>query len=322
MESRINSLSIVAPVYNEEENLPELYRKIKEITKTLPVTTEVILVNDGSKDNSLKILEQLAKDDDSVKVVSFMRNYGQTAALAAGIDHASGDVVVFLDADLQNDPADIPAMLAKLSEGYDVVSGWRSKRKDTFINRKLPSMIANAIISKVTGVHLHDYGCTLKAYRAEYLKGFRLYGEMHRFLPAYAAQSGAKIIEMPVNHHPRIHGTSKYGIERTIKVMLDLMTVKFLGSYFHKPIYLFGSVGAALIASSFALLTVLIYRKLSIGASLIESPLLLMSVMFVILGVQSIFLGLISELLVRIYHESQDKSTYRIAKTCNLKVKN
>ncbi len=313
-----NRISVIVPVYNEEENVAELHRRIVAVLGTLPQEWEIIYVDDGSRDGSFDLLREVAADLPRVKLLRFMRNYGQTAAIAAGIDHAQGQVVVFLDADLQNDPKDIPMLLAKLAEGYDVVSGWRADRKDAFINRKLPSMIANGIISWVTGCHLHDYGCTLKAYRREFLKGFTLYGEMHRFLPAYAYQNGARITELPVDHHPRTRGVSKYGIGRTFKVVLDLITVKFISTYAHKPSYLFGMVGMALIALAVLLVGYLVVMKLAIGASLIESPLLLMSTMFVILGVQSIFLGLIAELLMRTYHESQDKPTYRIKETVNL----
>ena len=318
MNDPLRTLSVIVPVYNEEENVAELHRRIVAVLGTLPQEWEIIYVDDGSRDGSFDLLREVAADLPRVRLLRFMRNYGQTAAIAAGIDHARGEIVVFLDADLQNDPKDIPMLLAKLAEGYDVVSGWRAHRQDTFINRKLPSMIANGLISWVTGCHLHDYGCTLKAYRREFLKGFTLYGEMHRFLPAYAYQNGARITELAVDHHPRTRGVSKYGIERTFKVVLDLITVKFISTYAHKPSYLFGMVGMALIALAVLLVGYLVVMKLAVGASLIESPLLLMSAMFVILGVQSIFLGLIAELLMRTYHESQDKPTYRIKETVNL----
>ena len=233
-------LSLVIPVYNEEESLPLLFDAIHKALDSLPRTWEVILVDDGSSDQSLNVLKTLAeKDPEHIRVVAFRRNFGQTAAMAAGIDHASGEIIVLLDADLQNDPADIPMMLEKLDEGYDVVSGWRVKRKDTFITRTLPSRMANGLISRVTGVELHDYGCTLKVYRREVLTGFKLYGEMHRFIPVFAHSVGAKIIEVPVNHHPRRFGETKYGLNRTLKVLLDLFTVKFLLDYSAKPIYLF-----------------------------------------------------------------------------------
>jgi glycosyltransferase involved in cell wall biosynthesis len=276
---------------------------------------EVVYVDDGSADSSLSFLEQIAETDpEHTGVVALRRNFGQTAAIAAGIDHAEGDVIVLSDADMQNDPADIPRMIQKIEEGYDVVSGWRKNRQDTFITRTLPSRIANWLISTVTGVHLHDYGCTLKAYRRETLTGFRLYGEMHRFIPAYAHTVGAKIIELPVTHHPRKYGKTKYGLNRTIKVILDLFTVKFMISYASKPIYLFGGTGAIFILISMALLAFLFIRKLLFSTSVVQSTFFQIGIMMMILGVQSFLMGLIAELLVRTYHESQDKPTYTIRK--------
>jgi glycosyltransferase involved in cell wall biosynthesis len=251
-------------------------------------------------------------DPQHVCVVELRRNFGQTAAIAAGIDYADGKVIVLIDADMQNDPADIPALLDKINEGYDLVSGWRSNRQDKFLTRVFPSRVANWLISQVTGVRLHDYGCTLKAYRREVLAGFRLYGEMHRFIPAYAGWVGAKIAEMPVRHHSRRHGQTKYGLNRTIKVMLDLLTVKFLISYSNKPIYLFGGAGFLLILPSSLLLLFLMIRRLWLGISVLSSPLFQTSTMFMILGFQSILMGLIAELLVRTYHESQAKPTYNV----------
>ncbi|MBT3712484.1 MAG: glycosyltransferase family 2 protein, partial [Anaerolineae bacterium] len=267
-------LSLVIPVYNEEESLPLLFDAIHKALDSLPRTWEVILVDDGSSDQSLNVLKTLAeKDPEHIRVVAFRRNFGQTAAMAAGIDHASGEIIVLLDADLQNDPADIPMMLEKLDEGYDVVSGWRVKRKDTFITRTLPSRMANGLISRVTGVELHDYGCTLKVYRREVLTGFKLYGEMHRFIPVFAHSVGAKIIEVPVNHHPRRFGETKYGLNRTLKVLLDLFTVKFLLDYSAKPIYLFGGAGFGIIAISTALLIFLAIRRIFFNISVFGSPL-------------------------------------------------
>jgi glycosyltransferase involved in cell wall biosynthesis len=304
------SISIVIPVFNEEENLKLLQERLTVSLSKLGLDYEVIYVDDGSTDASFDLLQNAAEDDNSVKVVQLSRNFGQTAAIAAGVDHAQGKMVVLMDADLQNDPADIPAVLSKLQEGYDLVSGWRINRQDPWLTRRLPSRIANALISWVTGVPLHDYGCTLKAYRQEIFSGFRLYGEMHRFLPAYAAQVGARIAEVPVTHHPRRYGKSKYNLKRTIKVVLDLLTVKFLSSYASKPIYLFGSLGLLLIGSSLAILVYLVLDKLLQQRSLIESPLLLMTVMLFILGFLSVFMGLMTELLIRTYHESQNKPTY------------
>ncbi|WP_322805965.1 glycosyltransferase family 2 protein [Thermanaerothrix sp.] len=309
----LERLSIVVPVFNEEENLPLLHRAICSAMEVIPWAWEVVFVNDGSQDRSGEVLESLAlSDPDHVRVVELRRNFGQTAAIAAGIDHASGDVIVLMDADLQNDPADIPMMLEKIQEGFDVVSGWRVHRKDAFLTRTLPSRIANGLISWVTGVHLHDYGCTLKAYRREVLTGFKLYGEMHRFIPVYAHGVGAKIIEVPVRHHPRRFGRAKYGLERTLKVILDLFTVKFLNSYANKPIYLFGGTGAILILLSTLLLLYLFIRRVFFGIGVLTSPFFQMATMIGILGFQSILMGLIAELLVRTYHESQGKPTYTI----------
>jgi glycosyltransferase involved in cell wall biosynthesis len=273
-------------------------------------------VDDGSKDQSLPKLEALAlKDPHHIKVVVLRRNFGQTAAIAAGIDHATGEIIVLMDADLQNDPRDIPMLLEKIEEGYDVVSGWRQKRKDTFLTRTLPSQFANKLISSVTGVHLHDYGCTLKAYRREVITGFKLYGEMHRFIPVYANTVGAKIIEVPVRHHPRKYGKAKYGLERTFKVILDLFTVKFLNSYANKPIYLFGGTGILIILISGIILFYLFIRRVFFLVPVLESPLFMLSSMFFILGFQSILMGLIAELLVRTYHEAQHKPTYTVKTT-------
>ncbi|HSF83899.1 MAG TPA: glycosyltransferase family 2 protein, partial [Anaerolineales bacterium] len=282
---------------------------------------EVVYVDDGSADDSLSILETTAQlDPGHTRVVALRRNFGQTAAIAAGIDHADGDIIVLMDADMQNDPGDIPSMLEKIEEGYDVVSGWRKNRQDTFITRTLPSRIANWLISTITGVHLHDYGCTLKAYRREALTGFRLYGEMHRFIPAYAHAVGATIIELPVTHHPRKFGKTKYGLNRTIKVILDLFTVKFLISYAHKPIYLFGGTGAIFMIISAGMLGFLFIRKLLFSTSVLQSTFFQIGIMLMILGVQSILMGLIAELLVRTYHESQRKPTYTVRKVLNNKI--
>ncbi len=311
-------ISVVIPVYNERENLPLLAKALHEALADCRYPWEAVLVDDGSTDGSAEVLERLAADDpDRMRVVFLRRNFGQTAAIAAGIDHAVGDLIVLMDADLQNDPRDIPLLVAKVEEGYDVVSGWRKDRHDAFLTRVLPSRIANALISWVTGVHLHDYGCTLKAYRREVLEGFRLYGEMHRFIPAYAASVGARITEMPVRHHPRQFGKSKYGLMRTLKVILDLFTVKFLLSYFHKPIYLFGGMGLALILPSSLLLVFLIIRRIFGHVALFTSPLFQLSLMFIILGFQSILMGLIAELLVRTYHEAQGKPTYTVRRVLN-----
>jgi glycosyltransferase involved in cell wall biosynthesis len=313
------NLSLVIPIYNERENLPILFEAIYKTMNALDQSWEALLVDDGSRDGSLPVLVEYAEKDPShIRVISFRRNFGQTAALAAGIDHAQGEIIVLMDSDMQNDPADIPIMLAKLDEGYDLVSGWRKDRKDNAITRNLPSGIANRLISLVTGVHLHDYGCTLKAYRRGALEGFRLYGEMHRFIPVFANSVGARITEIPVRHYPRKFGKTKYGLERTVKVVLDLFTVKFLVSYASKPIYLFGGTGMALILGSGALMFYLFIRRVFDAVSVLGSPLFQLAVMFFILGFQSMLMGLIAELLVRTYHESQRKPTYVIRAMINL----
>jgi len=309
------NLSIIVPVYNEEESLEILYREIKNALEPLNLSWELILVDNGSSDGSLNKIKQIVQaDPDRTIGVILRRNFGQTAAIAAGIDQTNGDVIVLLDADLQNDPADIPLMIDKINEGYDVVSGWRYNRQDKFLTRTLPSRIANWLISSVTGVHLHDYGCTLKAYRREVLTGFRLYGEMHRFIPVYANSVGARITEIKVQHHPRKFGKAKYGLERTFKVLLDLFTVKFLTSYANKPIYLFGGAGLILIVISLLTLLFLLIRRFATAAKIspFSSPLFTIAIMVAILGFQSLLMGLIAELLVRTYHESQNKPVYTI----------
>jgi glycosyltransferase involved in cell wall biosynthesis len=308
-------LSLIVPVYNEEENLPILMEAICLSLQPLNREWEVIFVDDGSTDRGLDVLKRLVENDpEHVRVLVFRRNFGQTAAIAAGIDHSRGSIIVLLDADMQNDPADIPILLAKLDEGYDLVSGWRKDRKDNRLTRTIPSNMANGLISWVTGVHLHDYGCTLKAYRRDSLEGFRLYGEMHRFIPVFAHSIGARITELPVRHHPRKFGKAKYGLERTVKVVLDLFTVKFLLDYSHKPMRIFGGAGVLLMFGSGILLSYLFIRKVFEGISILGSPLFQLGVMFFILGFQSILMGLIAELLARTYHESQKKPTYTIRK--------
>ncbi len=306
-------VSIIVPIYNEEESLDLLYAAVEKSANTMNLPWELILVDDGSKDGSKgKIEDLVTAHPGQVSAVILRRNFGQTAAIAAGIDNSTGEIIVLLDADLQNDPADIPLMVAKLQEGYDLVSGWRHDRKDTFLTRTLPSRIANWIISTVTGVRLHDYGCTLKAYRREVITGFRLYGEMHRFIPVYANSVGAKIIEVKVHHHERKFGKAKYGLERTFKVILDLFTVKFLTAYSNKPIYLFGGTGMALITVSLFTLLFLAVRRIAAKISPFSSPLFTIAIMIAIMGFQSILMGLIAELLSRTYHESQNKPVYTI----------
>ncbi len=306
-------VSIIVPVYNEEESIGLLYQAVEKSLKTMGFPWELILVDDGSQDNSPEKIRGIVKEHpDHVSAVILRRNFGQTAAIAAGIDHSEGDVIVLLDADLQNDPADIPVMVNKLNEGYDLVSGWRFDRQDKFLTRTFPSRMANSLISAVTGVKLHDYGCSLKAYRREVLTGFRLYGEMHRFIPVYANSIGAKIVEVKVRHHARKFGKAKYGLERIFKVILDLFTVKFLTSYSSKPIYVFGGTGLVLITFSFASLLFLGIRRIVAKISPFSSPLFTIAIMIASMGFQSILMGLIAELLVRTYHESQNKPVYTI----------
>jgi glycosyltransferase involved in cell wall biosynthesis len=312
-------ISLVVPVYNEEDSLAALHLAVRETLEPLGHAWKITFVDDGSKDASLGVLKELGrKDRRHVEVVVLRRNYGQTAAIAAGIDHADGDVIILLDADLQNDPADIPLLLDKMNEGYDVVSGWRKERKDPFLSRTVPSRLANGLISWVTGVHLHDYGCTLKAYRREVLTGFRLYGEMHRFIPVYAYAAGARLAEVVVRHHPRQHGRSKYGLERMFKVILDLFTVKFLLSYSVSPIYIFGGAGITMIAISTVTLIFLALRKIIFTTSVLGSPFFQLAIMFIVLGFQSILMGLIAELLMRTYHETLGKPTYTIRELINI----
>ena len=308
----IRKLSIVIPIYNEEENIPKLYEELKEVLEKLPYDYEIIFVDDGSTDRSFELLEEIAKKDPKVKVVKFRRNYGQTAAMYAGFQHAEGDVIITMDGDLQNDPHDIPKLLEKINEGYDIVSGWRKNRKDPFLTRILPSKIANWIISKVTGVHLHDYGCTLKAYRREVAKSYRLYGDMHRFLPAVAKSFGAKVTEVVVNHRPRLYGKSKYGIGRTIRVILDIFLVKFLNDYLNKPLYVFGGMGFTLAVIGFLILLYLAVEKIFFGASIGGRPLLILGVLLFLSGLQLISTGIIAEVIIRTYYESKADVPYRI----------
>jgi len=308
----IRKLSIVIPIYNEEENIPKLYEELKGVLEKLPYDYEIIFVDDGSTDRSFELLEEIAKKDPKVKVVKFRRNYGQTAAMYAGFQHAEGDVIITMDGDLQNDPHDIPKLLEKINEGYDIVSGWRKNRKDPFLTRILPSKIANWIISKVTGVHLHDYGCTLKAYRKEVAKSYRLYGDMHRFLPAVAKGFGAKVTEVVVNHRPRLYGKSKYGIGRTIRVILDIFLVKFLNDYLNKPLYVFGGMGFTLAVIGFLILLYLAVEKIFFGASIGGRPLLILGVLLFLSGLQLISTGIIAEVIIRTYYESKADVPYRV----------
>jgi glycosyltransferase involved in cell wall biosynthesis len=309
----MHDLSLIIPVYNEAQNLPILYDSVQQTLKANKNIWEVIFIDDGSTDDSFDVLRSLVeKDPEHVRVVAFRRNFGQTAAITAGIDHAQGEIIVLMDADMQNDPADIPMLLAKLDEGYDLVSGWRKDRKDNRLTRTIPSNLANWLISWVTGVYLHDYGCTLKAYRREALEGFRLYGEMHRFIPVFVHSVGARITEIPVQHHERKFGKANYGLDRTLKIILDLFTVKFLLNYSHKPMRLFGGAGMLLISGGGILLLYLFIRRALEEIPVLGSPLFQLGTMLLILGVQAILMGLIAELLARTYHESQSKPTYTI----------
>ena len=305
-------ISVFLPVFNEEPNLLPLHAKLDEALKTLGRSAEIVYVDDGSTDGSLKILREIAEFDSRVRVVALRRNYGQTAAMAAGIDAARGKVLIPMDADLQNDPADIARLLEKLDEGYDVVSGWRKNRKDKMVTRKIPSMLANRLISWIGGVPLHDYGCSLKAYRRESLEDVRLYGEMHRFIPIYAAWAGASVTEIPVEHHARTMGKSKYGLSRTIKVIFDLITIKFMASYQTKPIYVFGTFGILAFAISLLSGLYAVFMKLFHEADFVETPLPILSVVMFAVGVQFLLMGLLAEMLVRTYHESQAKSIYAV----------
>src|SRR5690349_9757846 len=312
-------VSIFLPVYNEEPNLRPLHTKLDAALQSLGRSAEIVYVDDGSTDGSLKILREIAEMDSRVRVVALRRNYGQTAAMAAGIDAARGRVLIPMDADLQNDPADIKRLLEKLDEGYDVVSGWRKNRKDKMVTRKLPSMIANRLISWIGGVPLHDYGCSLKAYRRESLQDVRLYGEMHRFIPIYAAWAGARVTEIPVEHHARTMGKSKYGLSRTIKVVFDLMTIKFMASYQTKPIYVFGSFGMLAFAISFVGGIYALYLKFRHKADFVQTPLPVLTIVMFAVGVQFLLMGLLAEMLVRTYHESQAKAIYAVRERLGFK---
>jgi len=305
-------LSVVLPIYDEEESLNELLDNLFSVLDGLDRTYEIWCVNDGSHDRSSEILHDIAKRRPQLRVLDFRRNFGQTAALMAGFDHSRGDVIITLDADLQNDPADIPRLLEKLDEGYDVVSGWRADRKDAAIRRNFVSRVANGIISNISGVKLHDYGCTLKAYKRDVMRGVRLYGEMHRFIPIYASWRGARVVELPVGHAARRFGKSKYGLNRIFKVLLDLMVLKFLEDYLVKPIYVFGGFGMFAIALSFAALAWAIGLKIFAGTSLILTPLPLLAAMLFLIGCMSTLLGLLAEIMTRTYFESQGSRPYTV----------
>ncbi len=312
-------ISITIPIYNEREAITPLFAKICEVMNRLGKPYEVIFVNDGSSDGSSDVLDQLASTHPQAKIIHFRRNFGQTAAMMAGFDYASGEIIIPMDGDYQNDPEDIPRMLVKLEEGYDVCSGWRRDRQDNALQRNIPSMMANKLISFISGVRLHDFGCSLKAYRRDVIEGVRLYGEMHRFLPIYTKWHGARITELPVNHFARRTGKSKYGLERVLKVILDLMVVKFLDRHAQKPMYVFGACGLTSLGASFgfsiwALLLLLLAHK-----PLITTPLPLMAVFTFLMGVMSFLMGLLAEMIMRTFYESQGKAIYLVRETCNIK---
>jgi glycosyltransferase involved in cell wall biosynthesis len=305
-------LSVVIPVFNEVENVGLVYERLKSVLDTLPQTSEIIFVDDGSDDGTYDILREIPNKDRRVWIIRLRKNFGQSAAFSAGFDYSSGDVIVTMDGDLQNDPQDIPKLLQKIDEGFDIASGWRIRRKDYYLTRRLPSIAANTLISKVTGVTLHDYGCSLKAYRREVVKNIRLYGELHRFIPALASWMGVRVTEVPVNHFPRRFGRSKYGLGRTLKVFLDLITVKFLLDYATRPLQIFGLAGIFSFISGTALALYLTIQRLFYGIGLSNRPILLLAILLIMLGVQFIVMGLLGELIVRIYHESQDKPIYMV----------
>ena len=311
-------ISIVVPVYNEEKNLVIFLSQLCQVLRRRQVEEEIIFVNDGSIDGSRAVLVKMAVLDKKIKVINFRKNFGQTAALSAGIKFSSGDVIIPMDSDLQNDPEDIWPMVDMLEEGYDLVSGWRKKRRDGLFLRRIPSWVANAIISWVSGVKLHDYGCTMKAYRRDVLANVNLYGEMHRFIPIYAKQYGAKIVEMEVHHHSRRYGKSKYGIGRVVKVMLDLLTVKFLNGYYTKPMHFFGGIGAISFVIGLVCFAFAFYLKLFKAISLIQTPLPLAGVFFCLISIQLVLMGLLAEMIMRNYYESQEKPTYLIKEKINL----
>ena len=306
-------ISIVVPLYNEEENVRELHSRLKPVMDSIGGEYEIIFIDDGSTDSTLKLLQEIQAVDDNVIILSLRRNFGQTAAFAAGFDYSRGDVIVTMDGDLQNDPNDIPKLL-ELMKDNDLVSGWRKKRKDPFLSRRLPSIIANSLISKVTGVNLHDYGCSLKAYRRDVIKNLKLYGEMHRFIPAVASWYGVRIAEVETTHHPRLRGKSKYGISRTMKVVLDLITVKFLQSFSTKPLQFFGPIGLLSGALGFLISLYLSIDKIFSGRDIGGRPLLLLGALLIIVGIQFIGMGLLGEMMVRVYHETQKKPIYVIKK--------
>ena len=310
-------ISVIIPVCNERDNLEPLLARLSHTLDSIGGNYEIVFVDDGSTDGSGAYLQARAQENPRIKLIEFRRNFGQTAAMAAGFDFAQGQIIIALDADLQNDPADIPSILMKLDEGFDVVSCWRRDRKDPWLDRKLPSQLANLLISHISGVRLHDYGCTLKGYRREVLQHVRLYGEMHRFIPIYASWAGARVTEIPVRHHPRLRGKSKYGLSRSFKVILDLITLKLLGSYSTKPMYFFGGAGLLSCAGGLFFACWTLVEKYVNQTKAHNNPFLLLAVFLFILGVQFILMGLVAELLIRTYFESQGKTPYIIRRTWN-----
>ncbi len=315
-------ISVVIPIYNEEENVTLLYDELTGVMKSMDSRYEIIFIDDGSSDTTLSILKSIQASDTDVAVIQFRKNFGQTAAMSAGFDYARGDVIITMDGDLQNDPQDIPRFIEKIKEGFDIVTGWRYDRKDAFISRRLPSIIANKIISWTTGVALHDYGCTLKAFRKEVIKNIHLYGEMHRFIPAIASGMGISFTEIKVNHRARRFGTSKYGISRTIRVVLDLITVKFLLSYATRPIQIFGLLGVISGTVGFLIALVMTIQRQFFDVPLSDRPLLLLAILLIFIGIQFISIGLIAELQARTYHETQEKPVYFVKEVHGRESKN
>ena len=316
-----NLISIVVPVYNESDSIRLLINEIINVMKTHQLLFELIIVNDGSVDSTSNVLENLSLEIKQLTVINLRKNYGQTAALAAGFDHSNGDIIVTLDGDLQNDPNDIPKLITNINEGYDLICGWRFQRKDKLLNRRIPSQIANRLIGNVTGIHLHDYGCSLKAFKHEIIKDIKLYGELHRFLPVLANIEGAKIKEIKVNHRSRKYGQSKYGIDRTFRVLMDLLTVWFMNKFLTRPMYVFGFIGIISIISSFIMSSYLIVLKF-LGESIGNRPLLIFALILGIAGVQLFSFGLLGELLMRTYHESQNRPIYRVREIKSMKTNN
>jgi glycosyltransferase involved in cell wall biosynthesis len=308
-------LSVVIPLYNEEDNIEPLYLRLKEVLERLGKDYEIIFVDDGSTDGSFESLKRLHTDDPLLKVIRLRRNFGQSAAFAAGFDRSEGRIIVTMDADLQFDPADIPKLLDKIDEGYDIVSGWRRHRQDTFLTRRLPSSVANWLISGITSVRLHDFGCSLKAYRREVIQNVQLYGELHRFIPALASWMGVRVAEVPVSHHPRRFGKSKYDLSRTITVLLDLLTVKFLLSYSTRPMQIFGLLGLISFVLGTIIAAYLSFIRLFFGSPIADRPLLLLAILLIFVGVQLITMGLLGELTMRTYHEAQGKTIYMVKET-------